>query len=388
MAMRVVGFFFDGVDDYASSSGVFTKLGTSNTPYTISGWIKVAPGETNGNIVHMASGSGGSGWCLPPMAMNSKRLKATSWNGGQISITDSFTMLEDVWYHFATTWDSINGLRLYRNGSLVANTAQAIYSASGSANYIFLGFSPGGCAGNEGMFNGAIDKVRFFDYSRTPTQIAWEYNQGLPFSYWKLDETSGSTVADITGNGATGTLVNGGTWVSGQYGNAISLDGSNDYVDFGNSLPNLSGWKQLSITGWFRSSSISGERTIISKFWEGDQGYGSSVYKIWTSGSEIRFKLSTNGSWDGLYVRASGITTGQWNHFAAIWDGAYYKIYLNGMLAEQKSRSGVLTNPGRKTTIGSVSDGTSSYFAGLVDDIRIYSYALNQTQIMESMHVR
>ena len=87
-------------------------------------------------------------------------------------------------------------------------------------------------------------------------------------------------------------------------------------------------------------------------------------------------------------MRATGITTGQWNHFAAIWDGAYYKIYLNGMLAEQKSRGGVLTNPARKTTIGSVSDGTSSYFGGLVDDIRIYSYALNQTQIMESMHVR
>ena len=46
---------FNGTSDYVTSGGVFSALGTSNRPYTISVWAKAAGGETQGNIIHMSS---------------------------------------------------------------------------------------------------------------------------------------------------------------------------------------------------------------------------------------------------------------------------------------------------------------------------------------------
>lgn len=40
----------------------------------------------------------------------------------------------------------------------------------------------------------------------------------------KFDETSGTTAADATGKGHTGTLVNGPVFVSGRMNNAVKFD--------------------------------------------------------------------------------------------------------------------------------------------------------------------
>ncbi|MBI3415695.1 MAG: hypothetical protein HY043_10335, partial [Verrucomicrobia bacterium] len=41
--------------------------------------------------------------------------------------------------------------------------------------------------------------------------------------YWKLDDGSGLSAVDSSGNGNTGTLVNGPTWTTGQFGGGLSL---------------------------------------------------------------------------------------------------------------------------------------------------------------------
>ena len=47
---------------------------------------------------------------------------------------------------------------------------------------------------------------------------------------WKFDETSGTTASDSSGNGNTGTLVNGAAWTTGKIGGAVALNGQNAYV--------------------------------------------------------------------------------------------------------------------------------------------------------------
>src|SRR5437870_5241733 len=52
-----------------------------------------------------------------------------------------------------------------------------------------------------------------------------------PVAHWKLDDGSGSTAADATGNGHTGTLLNGPAWTpSGILDGALGFDGTNDQV--------------------------------------------------------------------------------------------------------------------------------------------------------------
>jgi hypothetical protein len=46
----------------------------------------------------------------------------------------------------------------------------------------------------------------------------------------KLDEGTGTTTADASGNGNTGTLINGTAWAAGTSGQGVALDGVDDYV--------------------------------------------------------------------------------------------------------------------------------------------------------------
>lgn len=50
--------------------------------------------------------------------------------------------------------------------------------------------------------------------------------------YWRLDEGTGATAADASGNGATGVLQGGASWAAGKVGpSALSLNGWSGYVD-------------------------------------------------------------------------------------------------------------------------------------------------------------
>jgi len=82
-------------------------------------------------------------------------------------------------------------------------------------------------------------------------------------AYYKMQEGSGSTIADGSGNGNTG-IINGASWTTGKYDNALSFDGTNDYVELKTIFysfymyvnPGISGSGKLSlyISGWLSST--------------------------------------------------------------------------------------------------------------------------------------
>lgn len=171
------GLRLDGSAGYTTAGG-FTELGTTNQPYSIAGWLKIAPGETDGNVVHISSQSGGGGWCIPFVSLSSSKITANSWNGGIVSAADSVNATTNKWYQFATTWDSTNGLRLFVNGALANSATQAIYSASGESDYVHTGLNPGGCAANAGWFNGWVDDIRVYERAISPTEVQQLYQAG------------------------------------------------------------------------------------------------------------------------------------------------------------------------------------------------------------------
>jgi len=54
-------------------------------------------------------------------------------------------------------------------------------------------------------------------------------------AYWKLDENTGTSAADATGGGGTGTLTNSPTWVTGKINSGLQFGGTNRYVSIPNS---------------------------------------------------------------------------------------------------------------------------------------------------------
>lgn len=89
--------------------------------------------------------------------------------------------------------------------------------------------------------------------------------------------------------------------------------------------------------------------------------------------------------------QASGVTTTspQWVHFAMTWDGTRVQAYVNGtlrasMAAPANSSQKVLKTGSSPLTIGGY-PGENAYFAGLIDEFRVWNVARSASDIASTM---
>ncbi|MHC4462230.1 MAG: hypothetical protein ACYS30_12495, partial [Planctomycetota bacterium] len=91
-----------------------------------------------------------------------------------------------------------------------------------------------------------------------------------PIAHWAFEEGRGSKVYDWAGNNH-GTI-HGAKWTTGRVGGALSFDGVDDYVDFGNApLFDITG--PITLTAWLKTSSG-------SSVWQGIVTKGEVLWKI------------------------------------------------------------------------------------------------------------
>src|SRR5215510_4767486 len=90
---------------------------------------------------------------------------------------------------------------------------------------------------------------------------------------YNFNEASGTSAADASGHNLVGTLTSGPTHPAGQYGNAVGLDGVNDYVNLGNPAAlQLTG--SMTVSAWINSSSFPGDdAAIVSKRASNEVGF-------------------------------------------------------------------------------------------------------------------
>ena len=109
----------------------------------------------------------------------------------------------------------------------------------------------------------------------------------------------------------------------------------------------------------------------------------------------------TTGSWEIRFGRESGgqtlrgairhPTTGfgrnvalhQWHHVVMTFDGNRYKAYIDGVKIRDVGRSAGIARRNYNVTIGQAGAGSSGeYFYGAIDDVRLYSRALSDAEIL------
>lgn len=84
--------------------------------------------------------------------------------------------------------------------------------------------------------------------------------------YWKMDEGSGITTVDSSGNGNDGILTNGPTWIQGKLDRAISFDGVDDYMN-SNLDVSWNNTNSLSISFWIKPNNTSDTAGILGKIY-------------------------------------------------------------------------------------------------------------------------
>lgn len=194
----------------------------------------------------------------------------------------------------------------------------------------------------------------------------------LPF-----DEASGATASDASGLKRSGALLNGPLWTTGTAGNAIALDGTDDYV----ALPAgaVAGLNDFTIAAWVNPDALATWARVF------DFGTGTDNYMFLapTSGSAVRFAIRTPSVAEQTLTGPAPLSAGVWSHVAVTLSGSTATLYVNGAavatnaaMTLRPSSLGVTT----QNWIGR-SQWPDPYFDGKVDDFRIYNRALNSAEI-------
>lgn len=202
-------------------------------------------------------------------------------------------------------------------------------------------------------------------------------------AHYALDEGSGTTAWDSSGNGFTGTLTNGPHWIDGM---AVDFDGNDDYIDLG---PIDVPGSAVTLAAWFKSDDLlncsSGQCRLISK----STGTAEDAHYFMLSTTQeggsirLRFRIKTGGVTETLIASSGNLAPGEWVHAAAVYDGSQMRLFKNGQLVGSTAKSGSISPNGSVPVwIGGNPDGaTSMPWDGLIDDVRIYDKALTASEI-------
>ncbi|SVD42356.1 uncharacterized protein METZ01_LOCUS395210, partial [marine metagenome] len=197
---------------------------------------------------------------------------------------------------------------------------------------------------------------------------------------YSFDEASGTTTADSSGGDHTGALVNGPTFVTGKFGNAISFDGSNDRIDVPFAAHALG--TEVTIAFWSNGGSSLPKNTSVMESGNGNRAL--NIHFPW-SNSNIYWDAGSNNSTDRINKASSAsIFKGSWQHWAFTKNKSSGKmfIYLNGVQWHSgtgKTRN-LATGGISKFRIGADRNGNNRWH-GLLDDFRMYDKEMSASDV-------
>lgn len=235
------------------------------------------------------------------------------------------------------------------------------------------------------FFSGKLDNIIFYNYTRTPAQIAWDYNRGEALWNLRLDDTTGATAYDTgpmdTDGTLQGTAVYDSTLANCQSGYCVDLDGSNDYIVTANFSPLASSGASAtnaSWGGWYYLTSSAASLTLMEK--------ASELRLSTDANSKPVCDIYTGGSFTSNFaVNSSALSLSEWNHVLCTYDGSNIKVYVNGVLMDTWAQTGSITAASSACYIGTSSGGTGDV-TGSIDEQHIFSYALTREQIQTRMN--
>ena len=206
--------------------------------------------------------------------------------------------------------------------------------------------------------------------------------------YWLMNEGSGNTVADLSGNGNTGTFVGNTSWVAGKFGSCLYFDGTGDGIStatitFTTNILTIAGW--VNITG----------SAAVQILWETSDNFNNADDTLicFFDGTANRLYAGIQSSISGQKYRMEYISlvenTG-WHHIAVFYDNSTItgdiKIYVDGdeqattIATSTKESSGVFA--AKSLYIGSRNNGgAGTVLTGSIDGVIIWDREIPASEI-------
>jgi len=400
---------------------------------TIEAWVR-KPDSTAGHIVRRDD------WANYALYADSV---AYAWyydytcSGSAQMVTGVTNIADNQWHHI--TYSKLgNNMSLYVDGRLDATTNATVTLACTANSPVHIGAGVNSSDNPDTYFKGDIDEVQIYNAALSPDDIlahaqlkpygiytsevidtgttdpifnSFSWNElgvqtgdgetdlttnGL-VAHWKLNETSGTTATDSSGNGHTGTLTNMTTsgqdaaYNSGWTANnrkwgagAVMFDGSNDYIDLAKT-PTVKNQSTVTIASWVKVNSLSNYSTIYYET-NNTSGYSRILFYILADGSVVLGGRDGDGtpSFQNFATTRTGlIKIGQWYHLIGVYDATtdQHKIYINGQDSTYTTVAGNTfpnTDPADNILLGATS---STYGNLIMDSTRMYFRALDVNEV-------
>jgi hypothetical protein len=189
-----------------------------------------------------------------------------------------------------------------------------------------------------------------------------------PIGWWKFDGDAN----DSSGNGHNGVLNSDPTFVAGVDGQAIHMDGVDDYVVVGS--VGISGTMPRTIAGWAKADTTSiVDWTNVFGFTSTPDGVSGLSFDIDKIGGANQYCIHVYG-WERGYLEIDL----EWHHLAASYDGTTVKWYGDGKLAGSEAWA---INTQDNVQMGKRGHAAGGNWPGCVDDVRIYDTVLSLAEI-------
>lgn len=300
---------------------------------------------------------------------------------------DQGAVPQGLWTHVASTWDGAT-TRHYVNGVLLPQTASFAGPIHVSDAALIIGAN---VPYNTTAFKGIIDDARLYNHVLSASEIRAlaGVTNGM-VGHWTFDEGAGTSIADLSGAGNNGTLINlkTNTWTTGKFGSALYFDGSTGanaaYVNVPDSTSlRIAGG--ITFAAWIRCDDINRDAPILAKEGTNKLSYWFGAYGAGGSGPGnygVLLNADGNDVWT-VQDRATGsVPVGQWVHLAATWDGNLITHYFNGQALPQTATfNGPIHASDAFLGIGENSAKGFTAFQGAIDEVFLYNYALSAAEV-------
>jgi hypothetical protein len=218
-------------------------------------------------------------------------------------------------------------------------------------------------------------------------------------AHWALDEISGTTAADASSNGNDGVLRNfaAAPWIAGKFGNALQFDGVDDYVEITvkGGLPVYGGaGAPYTIAFWVMGAPGQND---VRVFTEGGATSNNPLFTLGTgrtsdnTSDRLQVFIRNDLNVSALNQRSAKVVfDNTWHHVAWVDVAGKGALYIDGVpdLADWDYRfTGTQTRSYGSFTTSRVGLGAvvrpsvCCYFAGALDDFRIYRSALTAVDV-------
>jgi hypothetical protein len=206
--------------------------------------------------------------------------------------------------------------------------------------------------------------------------------------WWRFNEGSGNTCSDSSGNGHDGTILGTPQWASGPEGFGAALTFNPDNCQGVN-------------CGVFDPTDGTGQFTLaLWAFWDGtgtfqhfltkSNGWGATTMmfqiELWGAHTDATYTDRLGASYESAgSVPFSIMPKNEWVHLAWTFDGSDLRLYLNGIDEEGPKPFSIGPNVDAPVLVGTSHAAEGRIFHGTLDDVRTYSHALSESEILAAM---